>query len=139
MVDRDVFAARIQKLEQTLADLRRLASNSRETYLASHELETLAERWLHLAADCCLDLANHAIADRDWGQPNTYREAFTALAEKGVLPRQLSERMEGWAGLRNILVHLYLEVDHERLYEVLQEELDDLESYARSMTALLDE
>ncbi len=50
------------------------------------------------------------IADRGWGQPNTYREAFTTLAEKKVLPRPLSERMEGWAGLRNILVHLYLEV-----------------------------
>lgn len=79
------------------------------------------------------------IADRGWGQPGTYREAFETLAEKGVLPGPLAERMAGWAGLRNILVHLYLEVDHERLYEILQNELDDLESFARSMTALLDE
>ena len=139
MVDRDVFAARIHKLEQALSDLRRLAASSRDEYLSSHELKTLAERWLQLAAECCIDLANHVIADRGWGQPGTYGEAFATLAEKSVLPGPLAERMEGWAGLRNILVHLYLEVDHERLYDVLQEELDDLESFGRSMTALLDD
>ena len=99
-----MFTAPIQKLERALSDLRRLASNSRKSYLASHELKSLAERWLHLAAECCIDLANHVIADRGWGQPGTYREAFTTLAENAVLPGPLAVRMEGWAGLRNILV-----------------------------------
>lgn len=139
MVDRDVFVARIQKLEQAISDLRRLRSNSRETYLQSHELQTLAERWLQLAAECCIDLANHVIADRGWGQPSTYREAFATLAERGVLPGALAERMEGWAGLRNILVHLYLDVDHERVYDVVQDELGDLEGFGRAMTELLEE
>ena len=84
-------------------------------------------------------MANHVIADRGWQQPRTYRDAFTILAEHGILTTSLADRMAGWAGLRNILVHLYLEVDHERLYTILQEELEDLESFGKSMTALLDE
>lgn len=56
MVDRDAFAARIQKLETALSDLRGLASNTKGDYRASHELKTLAERWLQLAAECCIDL-----------------------------------------------------------------------------------
>lgn len=47
-------------------------------------------------------------------------------------------RDEGWASLRNVPVHLYLEVDHDRLYEILHEELDQLESHARAITAALD-
>jgi uncharacterized protein YutE (UPF0331/DUF86 family) len=39
--------------------------------------------------------------------------------------------MVGWARLRNVLVHLYLDLDQERLHEVLSEELDTLEDYAR--------
>jgi uncharacterized protein YutE (UPF0331/DUF86 family) len=45
--------------------------------------------------------------------------------------------MEGWASLRNVLVHLFLDVDYPRLYEILTEELDGLERFAGSITAAL--
>jgi uncharacterized protein YutE (UPF0331/DUF86 family) len=41
--------------------------------------------------------------------------------------------MAGWAGLRNIIVHLYLDVDHVRLHEVLVNELDDLLEFAAAL------
>jgi uncharacterized protein YutE (UPF0331/DUF86 family) len=44
--------------------------------------------------------------------------------------------MEGWAGLRNILTHLYLEVDHARLHHTLTTELDSLEQYVAAVTKL---
>lgn len=44
--------------------------------------------------------------------------------------------MEGWASLRNILVHLYLDVDSERIWEVLTQELDQLEEYARAVVVV---
>jgi uncharacterized protein YutE (UPF0331/DUF86 family) len=43
--------------------------------------------------------------------------------------------MEGWAGLRNVLVHLYLEVDPQRLFDILQIDLDGLELYARQLVS----
>ena len=41
--------------------------------------------------------------------------------------------MEGWAGLRNVLVHFYLEVDHARLFEILKRDLDQLQAYAAAV------
>ena len=70
------------------------------------------------------------IADRGWKTPATYREAFEILRAEGVLDAGLADQMQGWAGLRNILTHLYLEIDHARLYEILSGELRQLESYA---------
>lgn len=85
-----------------------------------------------------VDLANHVIADRGWKTPETNREAFEILAKEGALDDELASLMTGWAGLRNILVHLYLEVDHERLYEILEQDLDQLEAFARQLTNLPD-
>jgi len=45
--------------------------------------------------------------------------------------------MRGWAGLRNVLTHLYLEVDHARLHEVLLHELGELEEFARAVARAL--
>ena len=130
MVDSRVFDRRLGKLEQLLRDLKEVASIDRATFLSDRGLQAQAERWLHLAAECTIDLANHLIADRGWRTPTTNRETFQILAENKVLSPELASRMEGWAGLRNILVHLYLQIDLEIVCDVLQHDLHELESCA---------
>ena len=112
LVDREAFDLRLAKLEQPLRDLRSLAERDRSSFLADRGLQAQAERWLQLAAECALDLAHQMIADRGWKTPTTYREAFAILRAEGVLDGELAEQMQGWAGLRNVLTHLYLEVEH---------------------------
>jgi len=133
LVDREVFDRRLGKLEQLLRDLRALARVERAAFLTDRGLQAQAERWLQLAAECALDLAHHLIAERGWKTPTTYREAFEVLRAERVLDARLSEQMQAWAGLRNVLTHLYLEVDHVRLHEILRGELDDLERYAAAL------
>jgi uncharacterized protein YutE (UPF0331/DUF86 family) len=139
LVDREVFDLRLAKLEALLRDLRSLAGRDRASFLADRGLQAQAERWLQLAAECTLDLAHHLIADRGWKTPATYREAFEVLCAEGVLDTSLAEQLQGWAGLRNVLTHLYLEVDHARLYEILRGELDQLERYAKALARALPE
>jgi uncharacterized protein YutE (UPF0331/DUF86 family) len=135
LVDREVFDRRLARLEELLRDLRRLSRSGREPYLGDRGLQAQAERWLQLAAECVLDLANHLISERGWRTPETYRDSIRVLAEEGVLPGDLAPRLEAWAGLRNILVHLYLEVDHETLWRVLTEDLGDLEAFAAAVAS----
>ncbi len=49
----------------------------------------------------------------------------------GVLPVDFAERLADMAAFRNVLVHLYIEVDLDLLYGYLQEGLGDLERYTR--------
>ena len=130
MVDRDTFERRLGKLEELLRDLRALAETDAESFLADRGLQAQAERWLQLAAECALDLAYQLIAERGWSTPATSKEAFTILHREGVLSGEQAARMGEWAGLRNLLVHLYPSVDHERLYEILTTELGQLEDFA---------
>lgn len=135
MVDPETFERRLAKLEELLRRLRDLANEPRDQFLADPGLQAQAERWLQLAAECSLDLAHHLIADRGWETPASYREAFATLGREGVLAPELAEHMEGWAGLRNLLVHLYTRVDYEEIYSILTSELDQLEAYAQAVTA----
>jgi uncharacterized protein YutE (UPF0331/DUF86 family) len=34
----------------------------------------------------CIDLADHLIADQEWGIPGSFSEAIDKLAEHGVIP-----------------------------------------------------
>lgn len=135
MVDRDALDRRLARLEELLRHLRRLAAGSRDAFLADAALHAQAERWAHLAIECCLDMAHHVIASRGLRTPATNREAFQVLAEARVLAPELARQLAGWAGLRNILVHLYLDVDHGILFDILASDLGQLDQFAAAVAA----
>ncbi len=139
LVDREVFERRLGKLEQLLKQLRQAATNEWENFHSNELLQTSVERWLHLASECALDLTHHLIADRGWRTPTTYREAFQILEENDVLNGELARQMEGWAGLRNVLVHIYLDIDRKRLYEILIHDLNQLEHFAAAISQAANE
>ena len=105
-----------------------------ERFLADSRSRAAAERWLHIAAECAIDLANQIIADRGWPTPETYRHAFRILLERGAISPKTAMAMEGWAALRNVLVHLYASVDPLRLWKTIDHDLDQLERYAAELT-----
>jgi len=91
-------------------------------------LHDLAERYLHLAVEACLDVGNHWIADRGLPTPEANRDTFTILEQAGELPEDLADRLRGWAGFRNVLVHEYLAIDHALAHREIQHELGNLEA-----------
>lgn len=139
MVDREVLDARLAKLEEVLAHLRALSKTQRDEFLGSAPLQAQAERWLQVAAECAIDSAHHIIADRGWATPSSNREAFEIVTRHAVLSPDLGAQMATLAGLRNVLTHLYLEIDHAAIYRILQDDLGALEDYAGAVTRFADE
>lgn len=137
MVDRRKLSSRLDALEGYLLELRSFRSISREEFLKNPSVHHLAERYLHLACECVLDIAQHVIADEGYRQASMYRDAMAVLEEEGLLEPGLAGRMKNWVGFRNVLVHLYLEIDHGRVYEAIQHDLGDLEEFAAAMSRFL--
>jgi uncharacterized protein YutE (UPF0331/DUF86 family) len=137
VVDQQKLSSRLSALESYLAELRSFRAYPREQFIAEPALHHLAERYLHLACEAVLDVAQHVIADQGFAQANTYKNAVEVLHEEGMLGRSLTDRLKRWMGFRNVLVHLYLEIDHGRVYDAVQNDLSDLEKFAAAMAQLL--
>lgn len=69
--------------------------------------------------------------------PSVVRRRLRKLDELLQRLRELADRLADAAGQRNILVHLYLEVDPERVYETLTGDLDALTAFAERIERLL--
>ena len=74
---------------------------------------------LELAAQCAIDAALELISKRDLGVPQTYRDVFAVLANAKIIDSQLLEELRAWAGMRNVLVHMYTELDLDRVHAAL--------------------
>lgn len=139
MVDQHVLASRLSVLESYRAKLESFKRFSREEFLQDEDVHELAARYIQLACECVLDLAQHLISQSGFRQPDDYRDAIEVLREEGVLEASLAERLKGWMGFRNVLVHLYLATDHQRTYEAIHHELGDLDEFSKRMAGFLTE
>jgi len=129
---------KLAKLEHTIQKLTELSLTSWEDYKKNEAFRDRAERNLQVAAQVCVDIGSHIIADRGYRSPEGYADVFTVLYEKGLLPGKLAETMQQIAGFRNILVHEYLDIDNRIVYECLTQ-LGDFKFFAVCVVKMMKE
>lgn len=135
-----VDPGRVRRLLEALSGYREglepLRDLSAEAYKSQ---QAFAGRYLvQASAQACIDVANHVIASSGWRAPVDFRDAFTVLEEQRVLNAELAERMRSLAGLRNLLVHAYEQVDDRIVHASLAEGLEDLTQYSRAVARLVE-
>lgn len=133
MIDREILTTRLSKLREALRKLKEIAARDRDSYLASDNDRALAEHYLRLALEAMFDTGNHVIATEGYRKPLQLREIPLILSENSVIDRDLAEKCARSAGLRNRLVHSYIDIDHEIIFDILQKDLKDLERFAQAV------
>ena len=104
-----------------------------EEYLADPRSIHASKYLLLTAIEDVLAVANHVIASEGYRAPADYADAFRSLVESGVLEPALGDRLEAMSRFRNLLVHVYAEVDDRRVHGYLRGDLGDLEEFARAI------
>lgn len=137
MVKREVVAARLEKLREYLKTLKAAQRYDIDRFTSDSFIHGTVERYLHLSIECLLDVGNHIIADRGFRKPETYGEILEILAEEGIIPQKLFRELQGMAAFRNVLVHDYLRLDREKVYQVLHGKLKYFEELAKVYAGLL--
>ncbi len=137
MVRAEVIRKRLNKLDEYLEILNGLKKYSLDEFIANPEYYGSVERFLQLAIETTLDIGSHIVADLGLGEVNWYSDIAAILEEKNFISVDLREKWIRMVGFRNILVHDYLEVDRELVYEVLQTRLGDLEELKQVFATFL--
>jgi len=82
------------------------------------------------ACEASIDLAMHLVRVYKLGIPQDSRAAFSMLAEKGLIPVELSNRLQAMTGFRNVAVHDYQKLSLAVLRGILKDRLGDFSSFS---------
>lgn len=115
-----------------------MQSADKETFVKDDLITSAAERNLEVAIQACLDIASHIVAQIALEKPQENKELFSILAKHNIIPGNLSKRLVLMSGLRNILAHEYLEIDEEKVYFSIKNDLDDIIEYVRVIELFLE-
>ena len=135
MVDRDLLRRKTAQVLHHVGRLRARDDLTAEALASDEDLWNTVAMDLQQAIQGCIDLAVHACVDDGLGVPSGPADAFRLLSSDGRIDPALAQRLTGAAGLRNLIVHRYADVDTQRLVAVIRDDLDDLEALLRALRA----
>jgi uncharacterized protein YutE (UPF0331/DUF86 family) len=138
MVDREKIEDMIRHLRQYTAFLQEIVAQDQQMFLVDPKSIGSARYYLQVSIETCIGIANHIIATERLRAPKDYRDSFEALSEAGILLDDFARTMQELAGLRNLLVHLYWEVDDAMIYNGIRSELGDFEIFIGHILAFID-
>lgn len=103
----------------------------------NYGLRSAVERNFQLAIESAIDIGEIIISEKGFERPEDYRSVFLILGKQGIIPMDFAEDFSVAAGFRNVLVHIYEEVDSSLLDVFLTERLDDFDRFARHIATYI--
>jgi uncharacterized protein YutE (UPF0331/DUF86 family) len=127
----EVIEQHIQNMEEALANLSKYKNISFEEFQKDLSLIWIVEKGLEILIQNLLDIGGHLLASeikKDW---EDYGEVILKLGNHGIVPQEFSDQIKGMAGLMNILIHEYLRIDLNKLFDYLKYRLEDFIQFIR--------
>jgi uncharacterized protein YutE (UPF0331/DUF86 family) len=127
------MSERLQRLETNIAELRAFRDrHDLADVQMDRELQWALRYGLLESIQAVIDIACSLCLKYNLGNPTTYSDCITLLLEFHYVDSELSPKLLGMVGLRNLLVHEYARLDTERLYRLL-DSVGDFARFAESV------
>ncbi len=131
MTNIDVIENRVSAIKKYLNIIDGFKRYSAEEIAHDITVKGAVERYLYLAVQATIDLAEAVIAYKKFRKPSTMGESFYILSEEKIISREFAEKLAKMVGFRNVVAHDYEEVDSGVVFNILHHELSDIENFIK--------
>lgn len=128
-INKERLIALIGEVEKSVTILKEFAGKPKDEILADLKSLGSIKYYFIIAIEACIDICSHITAKEKWGISDSYANCFFCLKENHVISEAFAIKMVSMAKFRNLLVHFYLKIDDEKVYEFLQSELENFQIY----------
>lgn len=132
----DKINIRLKKIIEYVNRLKKYKGITAGELKENPEKSAAIERFFQLSIEAVIDIANLLNAEYRFRPAKDARESIVILGEEGILSKEFAEDFSGVAGFRNILVHAYLDIDHNKVVENLNH-LKDFEKFSQEVAKYL--
>jgi uncharacterized protein YutE (UPF0331/DUF86 family) len=129
--------ARLHEIRLLIDDLRDLGQVDADQLRSNRQRRHIVERVLAQIVDLAAAINAHITAVESDRAPDSYGRSFNEIATVGVIDRDLAGALVPSVGMRNALIHDYLEINHERVAAAVPLAIDQYGHYVEQVSAWL--
>lgn len=120
----ETLSSRMKRLEENLRELGNFQGVTLSD-LQEDRQKTWALRYgMQESIQAVIDIACAVVSKHNLGYPESYAGCFRILHRNEILGEELTDRLIQAVGMRNVLVHEYLDVDDELVLDALERRSD---------------
>jgi len=124
----------VKKYIKILGDYKKY---SKDEIQNDQTIKGAVERYLYLASQSTIDLAEAIISYKKFRKPISMSESFSILNEEKIISIELTNKMTKMVGFRNVVAHDYDKIDYDIVYDVLQSKLKDIEELLEILAKII--
>jgi uncharacterized protein YutE (UPF0331/DUF86 family) len=128
---------RLVAIGERLDELRQLGTVTVDSLEKDWLVRAAVERVLTQLVELAAQINTHVVTASGKVPPAGYRETFAAAADVGAISSRLAAQIGPSAGLRNILVHQYLDADLEIVATSVADAIAGYSAYVKEVATWL--
>ena len=129
VIDRGKVESRIYYIKQNLEKLYKLGGLAQQEFLRDYRNYDAAKYNLQVIIEALIDIGNHIISRKKMPIPDSNADTFRILSQNGIIPVEKLSRYEAMARFRNMVVHLYQDINEEEIFHIIKNDLSDIEYF----------
>jgi uncharacterized protein YutE (UPF0331/DUF86 family)/predicted nucleotidyltransferase len=135
-LDREALGLLARRLRDAVLVLREQAATPLDEFKADYRHHALAERYLLIAIETCLQACGVIVASAGLRRPEAHHELLSVVAGQRLIPRELAYRLELLVNQREALLREPETLDLDDLHGYLRAHLVDLDDLAAALEQL---
>ncbi len=137
-INKEALQSRLSYIEDSLESLDRFKGISFEEFHSSRDNFRIVFYDLSRALEAAMDIGSHILSRIPGARAASYKDIARLLGRYKIVPQDFADNpLSKMAGYRNRMVHFYAEITEKELYEIIQNDLKDFETFARHINDLL--
>lgn len=137
-IDSEVVLVRLRLIAKYRNALEEFNSVSLDDYLNDFRQQLIVERLLQLMVEATTDTNRYLLSRLHQIRPATYFDSFIEAGRQGIVSLKLAAKLAQSAGMRNILVHQYKDIDSRIVFAAISKALEQYPLYIQQITAYID-
>jgi uncharacterized protein YutE (UPF0331/DUF86 family) len=131
------IVARLRLITEAIEDLEALGEVTAEGLQQDRHSRRVVERCLELLVDAAAAINAHVAAALTRDPPTDMTQSFAKAAAAGLLSEELAARLRPSAGMRNAIVHAYVDLDLQRVAAAVPLAIADYTAYVQAVATFL--
>ena len=136
-LEREAIMPRIDGMLRNIKKLEELGKLPLKEFSTGDSFD-LAQHHLRLALEGVFHISTHILSRLPGARAVEYKEIARKMGEQGIVSKEFSTtKLIPMAGMRNILVHHYADIDAKQLYDIIRNHTKDIETFLHAIKLLL--
>ena len=130
MINKTLISQRLELINCWLKNLKKLSYLSYEEFISNNINSAAAESYLRRSLEAIFDIGRHLLAKTgNIEMAGEYKSIAKGLASNNFVSNDLGKKLVQMAGYRNRMVQFYSMVTEKELYDILLDNLGDIEQF----------